>query len=488
MEAANMDDPHQALYLSLDQGGHASRALVFDRMGQLQAKAVVETAEQRIPPDRVEQDGDALVRSLERAAEEAIVSLGGRAANVAAAGLATQRSSIICWDRETGAPLSPVLSWQDRRAQDWLQQFAPEVEKIRERTGLVLSAHYGASKLRWCLDHLPAAASARDAGRLAMGPLASFLLFRLLRERPLLIDPSNAGRTLLWNLDRGDWDDELIKLFGIPRAALPACVPTRHDYGTLTVHGREIPLTVLNGDQSAALFALGRPHANTAYVNLGTGAFVLHALGELPAPRPRLLCSVAWRDAAESVYVIEGTVNGAGSALEWAAQKLGVKDTEKELAGWWKTETSPPLFLNGVSGLGSPFWVPDFESRWIGDGSPPAKVVAVAESILFLIQRNLEEMKKSFTQFEQIFVSGGLSTNDVLCEKLANLSALPVYRPVEHEATARGLAWLVGGCPADWPEQEFGRWFRPSPDEGLRERYERWGKEMNAGLGRGIVG
>lgn len=478
-----MEDSRQALYLALDQGGHASRALVFDRRGVLQAKAVVETTEHRSPPDRVEQDGDELAGSLKLAAEEAIVSLGGRAADIAAAGLATQRSSVICWDRETGATLSPVLSWQDRRAHDWLQQFTAREETIRERTGLVLSAHYGASKLRWCLDHLPAVAEARDAGRLAMGPLASFLLFRLLRERPLLIDPSNAGRTLLWNLAAMDWDDELMKLFGIPRAALPVCVPTRHGYGTLTVRGRKIPLTVLNGDQSAALFALGRPHANTAYVNLGTGAFVLRALGELPARRPRLLCSLAWKSDGDVVHVIEGTVNGAGSALEWAEQNLGVKDVGDHLADWWKHETSPPLFLNGVSGLGSPFWAADFESRWIGEGSPPAKVAAVAESILFLLQCNLDEMKKSFSPFEQIFVSGGLSMNDVLCEKLANLTGLPVYRPVEHEATARGLAWLAGGCPADWPEADPGRWFRPKDDRSLVERYQRWKREMESVLG-----
>ncbi len=484
MEAAHMDDPRQALYLALDQGGHASRALVFDRQGRLQARAVVETTEQRFPPDRVEQDGNVLVRSIERAAEQAVASLGGRAANIAAAGLATQRSSIVCWDRETGAPLSPVLSWQDRRAHGWLQQFNPEAEKIRERTGLVLSAHYGASKLRWCLDHLPAVAAARDAGRLAMGPLASFLLFRLLRERPMLVDPSNAGRTLLWNIGSSDWDGELTGLFGIPRSALPACVPTRHRYGSLAVRGQEIPVTVLNGDQSAALFALGRPHANTAYVNLGTGAFVLHTLGELPKRLPRLLCSVAWRSDGESIYVMEGTVNGAGSALEWAEQKLGVKDAVNQLAGWWKTETAPPLFLNGVSGLGAPFWVPDFESRWIGAGTPAANIVAVAESILFLIQRNLEEMKKSFSPFEQIFVSGGLSMNDVLCEKLASLTGLPVYRPVEHEATARGLAWLAAGQPADWPETDFGRWFRPAEDSTLRARYSEWGWEMTDALAR----
>lgn len=480
-----MDDPRQALYLALDQGGHASRALVFDRHGRLQAKAVVETTERRFPPDRVQQDGDELVGSLRRAAEEAIVSLGGRAANIAAAGLATQRSSIICWDRESGAALSPVLSWQDRRAHEWLQQFNPQTETIHQRTGLVLSAHYGASKLRWCLDHLPAVAAARDAGRLVMGPLASYLLFRLLRERPLLIDPSNAGRTLLWNLGTFDWDNELLGLFGIPRAVLPACVPTRHGYGAFAVHGHDIPLTVLNGDQSAALFALGRPHANTAYVNLGTGAFVLRVLGELPARRPGLLCSVAWKSDGESAYVIEGTVNGAGSALEWAEQKLGAKDVENQLAGWWKMETTPPLFLNGVSGLGSPFWVPDFDSRWIGAGTPAAKVVAVAESILFLIQCNLEEMKKTFSQFEQIFVSGGLSMNDVLCVKLANLTGLPVYRPAEREATARGLAWLTANCPGEWPEQEFGGWFRPVEDPPLRERYVRWRREMTDALAGG---
>ncbi len=477
-----MDEPRQALYLTLDQGGHASRALVFDDRGALQARAVVETRERRFPPDRVEQDGNELAGSLRRAAEEAIVSLGGRAANIVAAGLASQRSSVVCWNRETGETLSPVLSWQDRRAHEWLQQFQAREEKIRERTGLVLSAHYGASKLRWCLDHLPVVAEARARGQLAMGPLASFLLHRLLREHPLLVDPSNAGRTLLWNLDRGDWDDELLGLFGIPRDGLPACVSTRHDYGTLAVHGQEIPLTVLNGDQSAALFALGRPHATTAYINLGTGAFVLRALGRLPKRSDRLLCSVAWRNRGESVYVIEGTVNGAGSAFDWAGQKLGLKDVAGQLPGWWKAETSPPLFLNGVSGLGAPFWMADFESRWIGEGSAEARIVAVAESILFLIQRNLEEMKKSFSPFEQIFVSGGLSMNDVLCEKLANLTGLPVYRPVEHEATARGLAWQVAGCPTDWPETDFGRWFRPAEDPALSARYARWGAEMTTAV------
>jgi len=482
MVSANSEDPRQALTLSLDQGGHASRALVFNRQGALQAKAVVQTAEQHTPPDRVEQDGDGLISSLQRAAEEVVAQLGGRAANIVAGGLATQRSSIICWDRETGETLSPVLSWQDRRAHEWLQQFSAQEDNIRKHTGLVLSAHYGASKLRWCLDHLPPVSAARAAGRLVMGPLASFLLFRLLRERPLRVDPSNAGRTLLWNLDRGDWDDELLGLFGIPREVLPACVPTRYDYGTLAVHGQEIPLTVLNGDQSAALFALGRPQASTAYINLGTGAFVLRALGHLQKRSARLLCSVAWGNAGESVYVIEGTVNGAGSALDWAGRELGLGDIESRLAGWWSRETAPPLFLNGISGLGAPFWAADFESRWVGTGLPTAKIVAVAESILFLIQCNLDEMKKSFSQFEQIFVSGGLSNNDVLCEKLANLSGLPVYRPVEYEATARGLAWLLADCPDDWPEQELGRWFKPVVDSGLTRRFGEWRREMSAAL------
>jgi glycerol kinase len=465
------------LYLTLDQGGHASRALVFDHEGAVVVRAVRAVQVQTPAPDRVEQDPEELVASFTAVIHEVIEALGSRAAQLVSAGLATQRSSIVCWDRTTGAALSPVLSWQDRRAHAWLDQFADRADDIHRYTGLRLSAHYGASKLRWCLDHLDAVARARREQRLACGPLASFLVFRLLQEHPLLVDPANAARTLLWNVNTLNWDPRLCGLFGVPSDTLPRCVPSRYDYGTLATQNLRVPLTLLNGDQSAALFAYGAPHRTTAYINMGTGAFVQRTMGHYPGDEPRLLTGVVYHDGTEVTYVLEGTVNGAGAALHWAEEKLGIAHPEKNLDHWLRTEANPPLFLNGVSGLGAPYWVADFESKFIEESttaSAPQKIVAICESILFLLQANLDELKHLTSPTEQIFVSGGLTASDALCQRLADLSGFPVYRPAEPEATARGTAYLLANQPEYWPENEIGIWFKPRPNDAVRARYARW--------------
>ena len=302
------------LYLCIDQGGHASRALVFDGRGVLHASSLREVGVRAPTPDRVEQDPEELVASLRAVIAEAVISLGDRADQIVSAGIATQRSSIVCWDRRTGAALSPVISWQDRRAHQWLDQFSAHTSEVHRRTGLMLSAHYGASKLCWCLDHLPAVTAARREGRLAMGPLASFLLFRLLAEKPMLADPANAARTLLWNIRSLDWDPWLLECFGVPRDPLPHCVPTHHPFGTLHVKERRIPLTVATGDQSAALFSLGAPQPEAAYINMGTGAFIQRAIHQAPEA-DGLLTGMVYRDAYRTVFVLEGTINGAAAAL-----------------------------------------------------------------------------------------------------------------------------------------------------------------------------
>jgi glycerol kinase len=244
------EDESSDLVLALDQGGHASRALLFDLAGREVAEAHVPVSTRREGTDRVEQDPDELVASLRLAAQDVCDSELARERSVVAAGLATQRSTVVCWDRTTGRPLSEALSWQDRRNADWLKQFRPSEPQIRERTGLVLSPHYGASKLRWALDKVPAVRKAQREGRLAAGSLSSFLAFRLLRENPLLVDPSNASRTLLFDPLARNWSADLLELFQIPPGILPACVPTRHDYGTLEIGERRIPLTICTGDQS----------------------------------------------------------------------------------------------------------------------------------------------------------------------------------------------------------------------------------------------
>ena len=317
-----------------------------------------------------------------------------------------------------------------------------------------------------------------------MGPLASFLLFRLLDERPLLADPANASRTLLWNLRTMDWDPWLLELFGVPVETLPRCVPTRHAFGTLRANEHRIPLTIATGDQSAALFALGMPSADTAYVNIGTGAFMQRPFSH-PPDIPNLLSGVVYRDTERALYVLEGTVNGAGAALRWAEQEWGLKDVEAQLPAWLARDGDIPLFLNGVAGLGAPFWVADFPSRLVGTGEPWQKACAVIESVVFLLQANLETMQKMPPAPKRLLVTGGLAQLDGLCQRLADLSGLPAYRPAEHEATARGTAYLLAGFPENWPEEKPGEQFTPKSNPGLTQRYKNWRTEMNRAPGRG---
>ncbi len=464
--------------LAIDQGGHASRAILFDAWGRPIATAERSVTTLHPAPDRVEHDAEGIVTSVRQALDALMREAGGEA--VAAAGLGTQRSSVVCWDRLTGKALSPVISWQDRRAADALSLLESEQGDIQRRTGLRLSPHYGASKLRWCLDHLPAVASARDKGRLACGPLASFLLFRLLENHPLFVDPANAQRTQLWNISSRDWDEVLLARFGVPRACLPACVATRHPFGALFVRDTGIPLTICEGDQPAALFADGMPQGDCAYINMGTGAFVQRVFDKMIVHR-QLLTSLVWEQGNERVYVLEGTVNGAGAALEWLALQRGIDDITNELPLWLMVEDEPPLFLNGVGGLGSPFWVAGFESRFIGYGSLAQHAVAVAESIVFLIQTNLDELAGMGSPLARVVVTGGLSQIDGLCQRMADLCQLPVWRPVAHEATARGLACLAAGVPDEWQVAD-GECFEPQRDARLRERYARWRSAMGAAL------
>jgi glycerol kinase len=465
-----------ALYLCLDQGGHASRALVLDGQGTEVARAVREVATRQPAPQRVEQDPEEVVRSLVAAAREALAALGARRAEVRAAGLATQRSSIVCWDRVTGAALSPVISWQDRRAADWLAQFEPQRAEIERRTGLRLSPHYGCSKLRWCLEHLEAARAAQREARLAVGPLASFLAFRLLEERPLIVDPANAQRTLLWNLAQRAWDPWLLQLFGLTSAPLPETRATRDGFGHIAVEGAPLPLVVITGDQSAALFGLGAPRAEAAYVNLGTGAFVQRAIAA-PAPVDGLLTGIAFQYHEQATYTLEGTVNGAGAALAWAVRRLDLPNLEARLSAWLERETEAPLFLNGIGGLGAPYWVADFESCFIGVGEPWQEAVAVAESIVFQIAAIVQRcVARGGEPASALIVSGGLAAVDGLCQRLADVAGVPVSRAAAHEATARGLAWLLAGGPP-WPAPA-GTDFAPRAGTAASVRYQAWRKEM----------
>jgi len=471
-------------FLAIDQGGHASRAVIFDARGAVVAQAFAPLGTRRPAADRVEHDPEELIASLGAAIDDAIrdalTKLPG-SATIAAAGLATQRSSIVCWDRANGRALSPVISWQDRRNAAFVDSLRERASDVHARTGLVLSPHYGASKLRWCLENIPEVRDAARDGRLALGPLASFILFRLLAERPLLVDPANASRTQLWDPDTRDWAPDLLQLFGIDAAVLPTPVTSRHAFGTLALHGRRIPLQVCTGDQSAVPFAFGPLDTRAAYVNLGTGAFIQCPLRE-PLRAPLLLTSVVWSDAHTTTYVLEGSVNGASSALDWLSETEGFDAQRMLAAGADGAVAAPPLFLNGISGLASPFWVPDFESRFVGRGTAEGKFLAVIESILFLLRVNLDEIQHCRENhgepLARLVVTGGLSQSDFLCQRLADLTSLSVVRYADREATARGLGRLVAGDTASFAVPADSTTFAPREDTALLERFFAWLEEM----------
>jgi glycerol kinase len=473
-----MNGSHAVYTLSLDQGGHASRALLFDAGGRLTASAACTIRTRISGRYRVEHAPQGVLRSLRLAAERALAHLP-RGAEVQAAALATQRSSIACWNRESGRALSPVISWQDRRAARRVTALAPHMQEIRALTGLVLSPHYGASKLAWCLDHLAPVRRAERAGVLAAGPLASFIVANLLEEKPCLADPVNGGRTQLMDVGRGTWSPRLCSLFGVPERILPDCVPNMFPFGCIAISGRRIPLTVVTGDQPAALFALGEPRRDTAYVNLGTGAFIQRLTD---TDMPDLLQSLIWRSASESRHALEATVNGAGAALNWLAARSGYPITRALhlLPEWLSRVQEPPLFMNGVGGLGAPYWRPSFRSRFIGRGGTPEKMCAVLESIVFLLVENLKCMRRSDAQILRIVVSGGLAQFDGICQRLADLSVLPVVRPALHEATALGAARLAGGITGmDTPPEAS---FAPVNNAELKRRYDCWREAMQVAL------
>lgn len=408
--------------LVLDQGGQSSRALVFDEVGNVVASASVPVATRAEDAGIVEQDPEEIVASL----EQCIAQVADRipATEWHSAGLACQRSSVVAWDRATGAARTPVLSWMDTRAAGAFDDVPLDSARVRAITGLPPSPHYGATKLRWMHRH------ADTRGAFGFGPLASFLLYRLLDERPYRANHSIAQRTLLYDVHARDWSDELLCAFGVPRESLPEPVDDRSAHGTL----RGVPLTVCAGDQNLVPFAGGAPVADTAYLNLGTGAFVLQPIARAADVPDGLLLA----PLDDHGLAAEGTVNGAASAVAWL-------EGETRRPFPWASLTqveaaSAPLFVNGIGGVGSPFWRTDVRTRFEPDqGDPKARAYAVIESVAFLVRANLDRMAPA----RRVMATGGLVSQPFVRTLLADVLGVPVVTG-PHEATARGLAALLG--------------------------------------------
>ncbi len=460
------------LTLVIDQGTHATRAMAIDTDGKVRCSAFCKVALKRRSPDFAEQDAWEILSSARYVVKQLLADKTVKKLGIASCGIATQRSSVVVWDKKTGKPLAPLISWQDFRNAAWLNRFSPYSVKIKQVTGLQLSPHYGASKLRWYLDNIPDVKQTHKKNRLAMGPLSSFLLFHLIENHRFVVDHANALRTQLLNLKHLNWDTWLTGMFGIPEKVLPACRPVCHDYGNL--QDTDIPVLAVNGDQNAAIYSLGRPRRDLAVINIGTGAFILVPTGNTLIHEPSLLSGLVNSGGKRNEYVIEGTVNGAGAALQWAAKRFNMPDLIRRLPSWLQEKSDPPVFVNTIGGMGSPWWKQGPRAEIIGKCKPEQKAVAVAESIVFMLAANLKTMEKSGLHINQLQISGGLSRMDGICRRLADLTQKQVYRPAETEATARGIAWLAAGCPDHWPKPGRGRIFRPEHDEGLSKRYKKF--------------
>jgi len=472
---------HSNLTLVIDQGSHASRVAVFDDTGKLIYLKSKDVATQSTAPNKVEQSATEILDSIQSLLNDIPLALSQ---HINYAGLCTQRSTIVAWHKTSGQPLAAAISWRDTRAQSLINQLQPFSKEVRNISGLPLSAHYAASKIHWLVQNNISVQQAATEKQLCIAPLASFLLFHLLKEQPFIIDHSNAQRCQLFNIHSLNWSDTLLDLFKIQKNTLPKCAPIMHTYGKLKFNN--ISLNCVCGDQNAALHAYPPLQKNNALINIGTGAFILSCADERKNQPQKLLKTLCRSDNLQVDFVTEGTVNGAGSALTWAQQNQPCANLFEQLPHWLTHVTSPPIFINSILNLGSPWWCDAGTPEFISSEMPSQseQYVAIIESIVFLIFKNIQQLS---TKPKILFISGGLSTLDGLCQKLADLSQAKVLRFSETESTARGCAWLA--CQAlkntseNWQALPVSQQFIPHKNtiEQTRivDRYQQFVGELN---------
>jgi len=450
------------LILALDQGTTSSRAIAFGRDGR--PVAVVQQAfEQRFPsPGHVTHDPEAIWSSQLAVAQRVVRDIGG-ADRIAAVGITNQRETTIVWDRATGRPIADAIVWQSRIS-------APACERLRAagheplfraRTGLPLDAYFSGPKIAHILDAVPGARARAQAGELAFGTVDAFLLWRLTNGAVHATDVSNASRTLLFDIHRLTWDDELLDLVGVPAAVLPEVRPSSGVFAESAreLFGRPVPIAALAGDQQAATFGQACFRPGQAKNTYGTGAFLLLNTGtEARQSVNGLLSTVGWQLAADApvTYALEGSVFSAGSAVQWLRDGLKAiahaSDVEALAAS--VDDTGGVYLVPAFTGLGAPHWDPHARAAIVGitRGTGLAELSrATLESIAFQVADVLDAMAEdSGKRLDALRVDGGAAANDLLLQLQADLLGVPVERPVVAETTALGAAYLAGLAVGYW--------------------------------------
>ena len=481
--------------LAIDQGTTSTRAILFDAGARPIASHAIELRQIYPANGWVEHDANEIWAATLTCCR--VVLKGVPAADVAAIGITNQRETTLIWDRKTGEPLHNAIVWQDRRTAERCRALkAKKLEpKITAKTGLLLDPYFSGTKMEWLLDHIPGSRRRAAAGDVALGTIDSWLIFKLTGGKVHATDVTNASRTMLLNLKSLTWDKSLLELFGVPAAALPDVRDSSGDFGATNAAllGAAIPILGVAGDQQAAAFGQACFSPGDVKSTYGTGCFALVNTGtKVPVSTNKLLATSAYRIGKAPVYAIEGSIFIAGAVVQWLRDALGVIRSAEEIEALARTamDAEGLYFVPAFTGLGAPYWDPEARGAIVGltrDMGAAEIARAALDAVCFQTRDLLEAMGKDMKRSglrapKALKVDGGMVRNDWFCQRLADLTGLPVDRPQVTETTALGAAYLAGlaaglfrdtkDIAARWAlDRRFKPEMKPTQRNGL---YEGW--------------
>ena len=449
--------------LAIDQGTTSTRSIVFDDRGRTVSIARRELPQHYPAAGWVEHDAEDIWRDALATAREAIEQSRLGAGAIAAIGITNQRETAVVWERSTGKPIHRAIVWQDRRTAEACARLKSDgaEDLVRQRTGLLLDPYFSGTKLSWLLDQVTGARARAERGELAFGTIDSFLLWRLTAGRVHATDVTNASRTMLFDIHRGEWDEELLRLIRVPRALLPEVKDSSAIYGETAagLFDRAIPIGGVAGDQQAALIGQACFEPGMAKSTYGTGCFLLLNTGETPVlSQNRLLTTPAYRINGRTTYAMEGSIFVAGAAIKWLRDGLEIIEDAAETAALaMQVPNSHGVYMvPAFVGLGAPHWVPDARALICGltlDATGAHLARAALESVAFQTLDLAEAMTRDGAhRAASIRVDGGMAANDWFCQFLADVLDAPVAKPAQLETTALGAAYLAGLATGVWTD------------------------------------
>ena len=479
--------------LSFDQGTTSSRAIVFDHDGSIVAVAQKEFKQHFPQPGWVEHDANEIWATQSGVAAEAMAKAKLKSRDIAAIGITNQRETVVVWNRATGEPVGHAIVWQDRRTAGFCDQLKKDGHQklIQKKTGLVIDAYFSGSKVRWILDNVKGARADAEAGKLAFGTIDSWLIYKMTGGRVHVTDPSNASRTMLFNIHKGEWDKELLELLKVPAAVLPEVKQSSEVYGTWEAH--DIPIAGIGGDQQAALFGQACHKPGMVKNTYGTGSFMLMNTGHEATPsKNNLLTTVAWGLNGKLEYALEGSVFITGAVVQWLRDGLGIikKSADVEALAASVPDNGGVYLVPAFVGLGAPHWDQYARGSISGltRGSTAGHIARAAlEGIAFQVADVVSAMEADAKiKLKELRVDGGASANNVLMQFQADLLDVPVVRPKIQETTALGAAYLAGLATGFWKDQaeiakqwQVDHTFDPAMKPAVRERLRaQWDKAL----------